>query len=447
MSAMLFVTVAHGQALAQRRGNRQPTTRLYYRDFAPPRKVDEERAAAVGIRKLTGKHVVLYTDLASNPAIESLPAVFDQAVPQWAEYFGVDPATTNNWQAQGFLITDRSKFDALGLMPEDNDEFSHGISMGREFWLYDQPTAYYRRHLMLHEGTHVFMVSFLGGCGPGWFMEGTAELLGTHRYDDRYGRLTLRTMPRNRQEVPMLGRIKLIHDARAANRALGLAAVLQIDNRKQLGADSYAWCWAAAKFLDSHPRYRQRFRQLRKYVREADFNEIFPDEFADDWHNLQSEWQAFIATLEHGYDFERMAIDFESGRPPGGAPRTVTIKVDRGWQSSGVHLEAGRSYRITASGRYEIANDGQPWPCEPGGVTIDYHDGRPLGVLLGAIDGRTGDTTLAHPFNIGLGALVAPAASGTLYLRVNDLPSRLDDNRGTLAVTIEPGSTLSSRGK
>ena len=55
--------------------------------------------------------------------------------------------------------------------------------MGREFWLFDQPTDYYVRHLLLHEGTHVFMVSFLGGCGPGWYMEGTAELLGTHRLD------------------------------------------------------------------------------------------------------------------------------------------------------------------------------------------------------------------------------------------------------------------------
>ena len=50
--------------------------------------------------------------------------------------------------------------------------------MGAELWLHDQPTAYYRRHLLLHEGTHVFMASFLGGCGPGWYMEGTAELFG-----------------------------------------------------------------------------------------------------------------------------------------------------------------------------------------------------------------------------------------------------------------------------
>ncbi len=36
---------------------------------------------------------------------------------------------------------------------------------------------------------------------------------------------------------------------------------------------------------------------------------------ADDWAELKAEWQAFIATLDHGYDFERMAIDFQPGKP------------------------------------------------------------------------------------------------------------------------------------
>jgi hypothetical protein len=439
--AGLVVAWTPQRAVGQTRNNRRSAAGAPFQDFAPPRQVDEARASAAGIRKLTSQHLILYTDLLSDPAVDRLPAVFDQAVPQWAEYFGINPAKTRNWEAQGFLISDRRKFDALGLMPAGNDQFEHGISKGREFWLHDQPTPYYRQHLLLHEGTHVFMVSFLGACGPGWFMEGTAELLGTHRYDDRYDRLTLRMMPQNREEVPMLGRIKLIHDALAADRALGLPAVMKIDNREKLGNESYAWCWAAAKFLDSHPRYRDRFRQLRRHVRDADFDDVVRRELADDWDDLLAEWLAFVATLEYGYDFERMAIDFDRGQPLGGAPHRVTVAADRGWQSSGVRLMAGRSYRTTAAGRYEIANDGQPWPCEPGGVTIDYHDGRPLGMLLGAIDGRAGDATLANAFEIGLGTTITPTASGTLYLRVNDWPGQLDDNRGTLTVTIDEAKT------
>jgi hypothetical protein len=404
----------------------------------------ESRAASSEIRKLTSRHLLLYTDLASDPEIEKLPTVFDQAVPQWAEYFGVDPAKTSTWQARAFLIGERRRFDALGLMPAGNDQFVNGISLGSQLWLYDQPTPYYRRHLLLHEGTHAFMVAFLGGCGPGWYMEGTAELMATHRLDDKTGALTLRTMPQSRTEVPMLGRIKLIRDAVAAGRPLTFPEVMQIDNRQQLGNESYAWSWAAAKFLDAHPRYRDRFRKLRDHVLDAGFNSIVQREYKADWPDLLAEWQAFVDTLDHGYDFERMAIDFRRGTPLAGQAARVTIRVDRGWQSSGVWLEAGKSYRASAAGRYQIAVDQkegalQPWPCEPGGVTIEYHDGRPLGMLLGAIvgAGETAHDNFATPIGIGLHATIQPASSGTLYLRVNDSPAALHDNRGTLTATIE----------
>ena len=103
-----------------------------------------------------------------------------------------------------------------------------------------------------------------------------------------------------------------------------------------------------------------------------------------------------------------------------------------------MRVEAGKSYRVTASGTYDIANDGEPWPCEPGGVTIDYNDGHPLGTLLGAIDGTKKGVTLANSFEIGLGITITPTAAGTLYLRVNDSPAKLNDNRGALTATISP---------
>jgi hypothetical protein len=406
-------------------------------------RIDDARAQSVGIRKIASRHLELYTDLPSDPDVDQLPAEFDQAVPQWAKYFGIEASKTADWQARGFLIGQRRRFDALGLMPPGgNDQFVNGISMGSTLWFYNQPTAYYRRHLLLHEGTHAFMVTFLGGCGPGWFMEGTAELLATHRLDNQTGRLTLGIMPRDRMEVPMLGRIKLIHDARQAGRALSLPAVMKISNNRQLENEPYAWCWAAAKLLDEHPRYRERFRHLKQYVTNPEFNDIVRREFSDDWPNVMAEWQAFVATLDHGYDFERMAIEFERGSPLGSTPHSAVVAADRGWQSSGVRFVAGKSYRVTASGRFQIAHDGQSWPCEPGGVTIDYHDGRPLGMLLGAIDGRTKGATLANSFDVGLGASITPTASGTLYLRVNDSASRLGDNRGTLTVTIAQTTDL-----
>jgi hypothetical protein len=446
-----------------------------------PTAVDDAKAHLAGIRKLVGQHIVLYTDLPASAEIDSLPAVFDKAVPEWAEYLGVDEAKTRDWQVRAFLIGDRKAFDNAGVMPAGDDRFLHGLSVGADLWLYDQPSAYYRRHLLLHEGTHAFMGKFLGGCGPGWYMEGMAELFGTHRLEalstepgagsEGGGRkaeggrsdevsdasLTTRIMPRSREAVPMWGRIKLIREALAAGRGLDLAAVLALDNHKQMSDESYAWCWAAAKFLDTHPRYKERFRRLMAHVSDPNFNDFMQHEYGADWPAIEAEWPAFVATLEYGYDFARMAIDFRQGTPLEGKPRRVTIAADRGWQSSSVWLEAGKTYHVAASGRYQIAvektgDGGKPWPCEPGGVTIEYHDGRPLGMLLGAIiEGRGGtaerggkeqktqssNSGFARPIEIGLGTTIKPEASGTLYLRVNDSAARLDDNRGSLTVTIE----------
>lgn len=414
-----------------------------------PATVNEAGVQSSGIRKLTGKHLVLYTDVPSGPEVDRLPAVFDEAVPLWAAYFGIDVSKTANWQPRGFLIHDDRRFAAHGLMPTGNVAFTNGISIGNDLWFRDQPTDYYRRHLMLHEGTHAFMLAFLGNCGPGWYMEGTAELLGTHQFDSLAHKLALNIMPRSREEVPMLGRIKLIDEARAAHHALGFEEVLNLNGRqRQLSTEAYAWCWAAAKWLDSHPRYRKSFRELAAHVNDPQFNDVVRQKFAADWPDLLAEWQAYIAALDYGYDFERMAIEFEPGTPIAGAAQTVTIAADRGWQSSRAWVEAGKSYDISATGSYQIATEdiqgvARPWVSEPGGVTIEYHDGHPLGMLLGAIDDRGkavsgGSPTFANPAAIGLHAVLKPTVSGTLYFRVNDSAAHLDDNRGTLVVKIEP---------
>jgi hypothetical protein len=254
-------------------------------------------------------------------------------------------------------------------------------------------------------------------------------------------------MPADRDEVAMLGRIKLVRDAFAAGRPLGLPAVMQIDNRRALENEAYAWSWAACAFLDSHPRYRDRFRALRRHVLKPDFNDFVRREYAADWADLTAEWRSLLATLDHGFDFERMAIEFRSGAPlVTGGRHSVTVRADRGWQSSSVQVEAGQKYRIAARGRYQIAEeetaDGKTrsWPCEPGGVTIDYYAGHPLGMLLGAIDARGADEvtdgSFADPIPIGLGLILQPTSSGTLYLRVNDSGGRLGDNRGTLTVDV-----------
>jgi hypothetical protein len=122
--------------------------------------------------------------------------------------------------------------------------------------------------------------------------------------------------------------------------------------------------------------------------------------------------------------------------------RAVAIAADRGWQNSGLRLDAGVTYRLSAKGRYQVAKEPKTWWCEPGGVSIRYYQGRPLGILLAAVrpdhppPGST--SVLLRPIVVGLGATLLPKESGTLLLKINDSAAELGDNAGELKVEVRP---------
>jgi hypothetical protein len=405
-----------------------------------PREINARKLAAAGVRVLDGKYVRVLTDLPSSAAVDELPAVFDAAVPLWAEYFRVPAAKLTGARWQTYVVGDRELFAALDLLPAANPEFKNGFATDWELWLVEQPSDYYRRHLLLHEGTHAFMESQLGGCGPGWYKEGMAELLGTHEWRD--GRLKLGVFPANKNDFSMWGRIKLIRDDMAEGRGWPLAAVLQMDSRREMSTEQYAWTWALAALLDAHPRFQTGFRQLKEHVADPRFNDRFRELGAGGWSELDVEWSAYRATLDYGYDARRMAIEPRPAAFVGEAARQATVAADRGWQSTGWILKRGQSYRVTASGRYQIARDGELLSCEPGGVTIEYHEGHPLGSLLGALQPAHADTggepSFARPVLLGLKATLEAAADAVLYVRVNDRAATVGQNRGGLSLNIAP---------
>jgi hypothetical protein len=336
-------------------------------------------------------------------------------------------------------MVDAQRFGEAGMLPDDLPRFPHGYQRGAELWLYEQPSDYYRRHLLLHEGTHGFCAWFLGAVGPPWYAEGVAELLATHRWDA--GKLSLGYFPCDKREVPHWGRVKLVKDEIANGRGMTVSQIIHHGIQPHLRNPSYGWCWALAAFLENHPCYQQRFEQLASQVTlsETELARHFHQLYRDDRRELDEQWQLFALHIEYGYQVAREAIQYAPGTelPPAGAE--VAIAADRGWQSSGLRLRAGTSYRITARGRYQVLGEPEVWWCEPGGVTIRYWAGRPLGVLLGQIrpdQPATGLTPLARPEVIGLGRTLCPAQDGTLYLRINDSPAELSDNAGTLTVRV-----------
>ena len=393
-----------------------------------------------GLRRLAGRYVTLLTDIPSSPSVDELPAVFDQAVPQWAHYFRVAPPAVGRWHVQGCLLRSRARFQQAGLLPDDLPPFLHGYQRGDQFWVLEQPSEYFLRHLVLHEGTHAFMRSTLGGTGPPWYMEGMAELLATHRWVD--GRLTLNIIPSRREDVPYWGRIKIVQQAAAQQRALGLGEILQLDAGQFRRVEPYAWCWAAAAFLDGHPRWASRFRRLPRRLDQPDelFSRRFWRELQEAPQELQEAWQLFVAHLDYGYEPAEDQVSYQPERPihPGAQS---TVAVDRGWQSTGWRLEAGRRYRMRAEGRYQLAQQPQIWWCEPEGVTLEYHAGLPLGLLVAAVrtPPQPGElTALLEPQAVGREQILEPQKTGVLFLQINERAGRRSDNRGQLTVSIEP---------
>ncbi|MFZ5833578.1 MAG: hypothetical protein ACOY3P_26115 [Planctomycetota bacterium] len=406
--------------------------------------IDEAKVSAEGIRKLAGKHFVLYTDVPSSPEVDELPRVFDLAVPQLAAYFGVKPQTYDGWRMTGCIMAEKDRFRAAGLMPDSVPEFQHGWSKGRDLWMNEQQSAYYRRHLLIHEGTHGFMNTQLGGCGPPWYMEATAELMGTHLWAN--GQLKLGYMPPSREAFPYWGRIRLIRDAYAKADARPLPQIVELPPEAYGENIAYAWSWGVAAFLDAHPRYQSRFRSLGALagkISRPEFNQRFRKLFDRDWIELCEEWQVFVSDVEYGYDVVRGAVDFTPGRTMSDPRTTVKVAADRGWQNTRVRLAAGATYRLAASGRYKLGTKPKDWWCEPGGVSLRYYRGQPLGVLVGAIrpdEPLLGDTSaLLTPKVIGLGTEWTPEKSGTLFLRINDSGAERGDNSGELEVEIAAG--------
>jgi hypothetical protein len=451
----------------------KPARQVIYRTSDPPPKHDDERLAKSGIRKYASKHLQLYTDISPEEA-QPLPELMDRVFDAWTDYFGPLPPDREGTEfvMTGYLMADKALFRETGLLPEDLPPFPHGRNKGTRFWMNDQPTPYYRRHLLLHEGTHCFMTTIRNPLRPRvWYMEGMAELFGTHRFDDE-GNPHFRVMPHDREQFANLGRIRLVEEEVRQKGPRGISAIQSMVADEFLSPPPYAWSWALCQFLDGHPRHHDLFRKIGRAATTGDKTDDWERLFEANRADLEEEWLLFAANLCHGYDQTLAAIEWRAGKPlPEGQPVRTEIVADRGWQSAGVVVERDQSYQVTARGRFVIAHApsrpengtrppgdralaqsarNRPWECEPQGISIRYHAGKPLGMLVAAIRSDPPHegpprTTMLDVIPIGRETTFTATTTGTLYLRLNDNWSELADNSGKAEVQIRSAPASNPR--
>ncbi|MCH8830924.1 MAG: DUF1570 domain-containing protein [Planctomycetes bacterium] len=404
---------------------------------------DDLKLAKLGIHAYESKRLKLYTDIDPNLA-KRLPEYIDAAYQAWEEYFGPLPPDREgaDFQITGYIMVNKPLFQRAGLIPGNLRRFIAGRHRGYEFWMNDSKWDYYRRHLMIHEATHCFMYAIRDQRFPTWYMEGMAELFGTHRVDTK-GKIHYRVMPSDVKDFIGLSRIEYVQQDVRTGRQKRVIDVMRLGAADFSRNQAYSWSWAFCKFLDSHPRYRKRFRALGRVLKSSRFVAEFRQLVASESHALPIEWMLFTRGLQYGYDFERAAINVVAGKPLGSRQNRHRgeIAANRGWQSTRLRVEKGKTYEVTASGRFVLAAKPKPWVSEPQGVSIVYFKGRPLGMIVGVIwpdkpPSSTGGKSKLTILPIGRNATFRAASSGTLYLRINDFWSQLADNSGKVVFQI-----------
>lgn len=417
-----------------------------YRNY-PRVALDGQKLSAAGLRLLKGTHVTIVTDLPDSDSIARLPDAVDEAYPQLCTFFGVKPDAS--WRLTVFLMKNNLPFMQADCIPEVLPPFQNGFSFNYDCWAYEQPSEYYREHLILHEMVHSFSTTTLGNAGPSWFAEGLAELLGMH--DMSASPILLGWMPANKASVPYCGRIREIHDAIARGEARTFEQALH-PSQADYGTNAmYYWSWAFAWFLENNPDTHAAFRDmiplLEKEMTPEAFTETFVKSLGEKRPEIEKQWLMFIASLEYGFSLPPALFDAAPGTPL--KEKTVQkIRADRGWQNTGIHVQKGERIRIRAKGRFELFQpDGEMFPCEPNGITIRYVSGAPLGALQAVIltdaeeltpeimnDRREG--TFYTPLTVGASRTFTVPFDGTLLLRANDLTTNLEKNKGEFLVEI-----------
>jgi hypothetical protein len=426
--------------------------------------IDESALIRSGVRRLESKHLILYTDFPSSKEVDELPKLFDLLVDQLCDYFELNRKNYESFKLEGFLIDDFEKF-RLGGAVRQVPNLRNGYTLRCRIWVRNSDSEYYRRHLLFHEGTHAFMGYAFGSWGPAWYCEGTAELFGTHRLKDN-GDLKFSYFPKSRNELERWGRIDFVRNDFAGKQDRTFKGIFALKPENYDENEAYGWSWAFSVFCENHPRYRTAFRQTawnlhgqlesvdQRFLRLLCENvrETSPD--LNDRKILSqfdNEWIDFAANLDYHYDFERTRIEYgKMLKAVSNKGAEIQIRADRGWQSAGIRLERGKTYRLSASGRFQLADKPKIWQSEPNGITIRYYHGSPVGILLATLipdlgehfdiknetPAETSGIGFTAPRKVGLSDVWTTEVSGELFFRINDFPSELSDNNGNILVKI-----------
>ncbi|MCA9034992.1 MAG: hypothetical protein KDA91_07680 [Planctomycetaceae bacterium] len=439
-----------------------------------------------GITVTDSPHLILCTDtnIASNSQLHQFAGqLFDHLEKE------VGPLNRSRngsvFQTTGFLIQARERFEEAGVMPDPNFTIQHGRHLGYQFWMFDPESEYYRRHLLLHEFIHCYMMCEHGNRNipPLWFTEGIAEYWATHSVTatpsgpiaqfgvlpdsivdfEGWGRISEIRRSFEGTVIHGVGFQPVQHDQLLSDQVSCERRELNESAEKVVDAGfvplrtvlypktprfqddwQYAHAWALCWMLSHHPDYADRFSRLRRIREGSAFEAMFEREFRPLLDTMAIEWLLTLDSLIEGFDmtrsFPRRSIvqTVQHQNPQSldaGELATVKVRADRGWQFTGLTIGEGEQSRIDASGQFTLGMEELPLVSEAAGITLEYYRGRPVGELQ-AILVSTDGSLASRRFAIGCSGSIQLPFRAELWLQLNEPESMRADNSGSVNVRI-----------
>jgi len=396
-----------------------------------------------GLKRFSKDQWTVITDLPIDQEIESWPVLLDQALMAWCQKWGVDVSIAKTWPLTIHCIGDRKVFEQSGLL-EGVPGFDDGFQQADRVFFFEQPSIYYRRHLLIHEATHWVMSHIFGGGGAPWFMEGMAEVEGTHRLDQ--GVLNLGIIPSDPQMVPHWGRFKRLSESIAAKGVPSMRRILGYTNDRQDRMDRYSWSWAACVFFRNHPLYATHLDTASKAPLDYSMklSEKLLVDLKDRWDWVERDWKLFVDEFDFGYQPQANAIALEdwtkANVEPAASEIEMELDVAKGWQFAQIFLKAGHRVRIQVDGLYVVRTESQQvWESSPEGLTYQYFRHMPMGKTIGAFVSTDALKPL-DVFGVGSQAEYEAPTDGWMLFRVNEPVGQRQDNSGKLNVRIAVGN-------
>jgi len=417
--------------------------------------LDRNELLAEGLRIVESEHLILVTDLPLESVVE-LPQLADALFATLERRLGKlapDIAGTT-FQVTGFLMDARDRFERAGVLPPEQYPFQHGRHLGYRFWMSNQTADYYRRHLLLHEFVHCFLMCEYGmpDIPPLWYTEGIAEYFATHRLHADIAKSEFGILPSSVEGFEGWHRIAEIR--RHFNQEpsvtgeladiVPLQTVLHPPDATFQDDSQYADAWALVWLINHHPELQPDFAAVAACRTERQFDDAIADVPEAVWKQLNQVWPLYLDGLHEAdvADVQFPALTPLKPQESNGdnrLPSEFVLDVDHQWASTGLSLIKGQQIVIECKGRYVVEATTKPWFSEPDGITIDYVDGRPLGEVIGIIISADGTQTTRR-IPIGSEKKMQSPIDGILWLQVNDRWSQRKKNHGTVTVRISAGN-------